>query len=94
MKKAYREYLDYGILVVCLIRFDVSTQWWLDVLKTDFTEIRVLAGRRLRFEGAKHGSPNFASALVIYDPHVPKYAQGKTTYWDWGPEVYPKESEE
>ncbi len=62
MKKAYTEFLERRLTIVCLIPARTDTKWWHDyAMKGEIRFIR----RRIRFVGGKSCAP-FPSAIVIY----------------------------
>lgn len=65
LKKAVELTARSYVTTVVLVRVDTSTKWWHKYATQAM--IWELVDRRLRFNGAK-GSPNFASALLVFMP--------------------------
>lgn len=64
MKKAWKESVDEGALVVCLVPSRTDTSWWHNyALEAD--EIRFLQGR-IRFDGGNGGQATFPSCIIIF----------------------------
>lgn len=70
--------------VVCLVRFDPSTQWFQQYVDDVATEVRML-DKRIKFIGAP-GAYNFPCCVVVYDPtcNPDKFAALNTEYSIWG----------
>jgi len=81
MEKAYKE-SQKGCTVVCLVRFDPSTQWFQDWVDRGAVEVRMLA-RCVKFVGAP-SAYNFPYCVVIYNPNYSEYEFITDYYiWDW-----------
>jgi len=75
------ELLNRGRIVVCLVRFDPSTQWFQKYVDGVASEVRMLDSR-VRFQGAD-SAYNFPCCVVIYDPDFDPF-EYCTNYNIWG----------
>jgi len=69
---------DRGKTVVCLVRFDPSTQWFQKYVHGVATEVRMM-DRRVKFRGAD-SAYNFPTCIVVYEDT----GHGNTEYSLWG----------
>jgi len=68
--------------VICLVRFDPSTQWFQKYVGGVASEVRML-DRRVKFMGAP-SAYNFPCCVVVYDPdHFDLDAPTTYNIWGW-----------
>jgi len=67
-----------GSMVVCLVRFDPTADWFKRYVDGVASEVRML-DRRVKFKGAP-SAYNFPCCIPIYTPYKSFY----TNYYSWG----------